>query len=99
MRSERLKKYREKQKEDRDYLRWALLVLMVLAPPFGCGEPATEESATDELPMEETTTATATANNSSLVYVALGDSLATGYGSAEGYVYRYADLLGEDTGS
>jgi lysophospholipase L1-like esterase len=82
-----------------NYLRWTLLVFLVLASPFGCGgEPATEGSATDELAMEESTTATATPD-STLRYVALGDSLATGYGATEGYVYRYADFLSVDTGT
>jgi lysophospholipase L1-like esterase len=91
-----------------NYLRWTLLVLLVLAPPFGCGgepategsatdEPATEGSATDEPATEESTMATANPD-STLGYVALGDSLATGYGATEGYVYRYADFLSADTG-
>jgi len=88
-----------------NHLRWTLLVLLVLAPLVGCGEePATEEeSAMQEPAPEEPTieaqTKAAAAANSSLSYVALGDSLATGYGATEGYVYRYADLLSVDTGT
>ena len=82
-----------KSRNTTDYLRWASLVLLVLAPLVGCGgqEPTAEDSTA-----EETTTATAAAS-SSLDYVALGDSLATGYGATNGYVYRYANLLGTDT--
>jgi lysophospholipase L1-like esterase len=55
----------------------------------GCGEePATEEP-----------TAATAATGSSLDYVAFGDSLATGYGIADSYVYRYADFVGTDTGT
>lgn len=80
-------------------MHWVLLVLLVLALLPGCGGgPAIEESATEEPAMEESTMATAT-TNSSLDYVALGDSLATGYGATQGYVYRYADFLEVDTGT
>ena len=77
------------------YLRWALLGLLVLVLLPGCAE----EPSTEEHPSEETTTSTAAAN-SNLNYVALGDSLATGYGAANSsYVYRYADILSTDTGT
>jgi lysophospholipase L1-like esterase len=77
-----------------DYLRRASSVLLVLVLLVGCGqEPSAEDSTA-----EETTTATAAAS-SSLDYVALGDSLATGYGATNGYVYHYANLLGSDTGA
>jgi lysophospholipase L1-like esterase len=79
-----------------NYLRWVPLVLLVLLP-VGCGEePETKEPAIEEPAVEESTTAT-TAANGSLGYVALGDSLATGDGATNGYVYRYADLLEVDT--
>ena len=74
--------------------RRALLILLVLVLHVGCGEePATEGSTT-----EEPTTAPA-ATSSSLDYVAFGDSLATGYGITDSYVYRYASLMGTDTGT
>jgi lysophospholipase L1-like esterase len=73
------------------YLRWILVALLVLTSMAGCGE---EQSTGEE---EQTTTATTTMTNS-LDYVAFGDSLATGYGATRGYVYRYAALLGADTG-
>src|SRR3712207_3163948 len=80
-----------------NYLRRALLILLVLVP-VGCGgETATEAPAAEERTTEEATIAT-TAVDSSLYYVALGDSLATGYGLT-GYVDRYAGLLGTDTGT
>lgn len=77
------------------YLRWALVVFLISVLPTGCGEePTTEEPSTKESATVPTTTA-----NGSLHYVALGDSLATGLGATDGYVYRYADLLGMDTGT
>ena len=63
------------------------MVLLVLAA--GCSSP----QPTDE--EEQATTAAA----SSLDYVAFGDSLAAGEGATYSYVYRYADLLGMDTGT
>jgi lysophospholipase L1-like esterase len=65
----------------------ALLVLTV-----GCGE----EQSTDG---EEQTTTADIVTTDSLDYVAFGDSLATGYGATQGYVYRYAAVLGMDTGT
>ena len=80
-----------------NHLHRVLLILLVLLPPISCGEdPATKEPAIEEPAVEEPTTAAAAANGS-LGYVALGDSLATGYGATNGYVYRYADLLEVDT--
>jgi lysophospholipase L1-like esterase len=74
--------------------RRALLILLVLVLHVGCGkEPATEGSTT-----EEPTTAPA-ATSSNLDYVAFGDSLATGYGITDSYVYRYANLMGTDIGT
>ena len=78
-----------------NHLRRALLVLLVLVLHVGCGEePPTKESPTVEPPP-----ATGSGGGSSLDYVAFGDSLATGYGIADSYVYRYADLVGTDTGT
>ena len=72
------------------YLQWILVALLVLTSMAGCGE---EQPTGEE---EQTTTTTTTTD--SLNYVAFGDSLATGYGATRGYVYRYAALLGADTG-
>ena len=73
-----------------DYLRWLLVALLVLA--VGCGG----EQPTGG---EEPTTTADTVTTDSLDYVAFGDSLATGYGATQGYVYRYADVLGMATGA
>ena len=73
-----------------NYLRWILAALLVLT--VGCGE---EQSTDGE---EQTTTADAVTTDS-LNYVAFGDSLATGYGATQGYVYRYAAVLDMDTGA
>lgn len=73
-----------------NYLRWILAALLVLT--VGCGE---EQSTDGE---EQTTTADAVTTDS-LDYVAFGDSLATGYGATQGHVYRYAAVLGMDSGA
>jgi lysophospholipase L1-like esterase len=65
----------------------ALLVLVV-----GCSSPQPTEG-------EEQTTTADTVPTDSLNYVAFGDSLATGYGATQGYVHRYATVLGMDTGA
>jgi lysophospholipase L1-like esterase len=72
------------------YLRWILLALLALVVSCGEGQPNDRE--------EQTTTA-GTVTTDNLDYVAFGDSLATGYGATQGYVYRYAALLGVDTGA
>ena len=87
-----------------DRLPWALLTLLVLllsAP--GCGqEPAPEDRTTGGATAPAGNTGGGTAASElagALSYVALGDSLATGYGSDRGYVDRYADVLRADTGA
>ena len=81
----------------------ALLVSLLVSAP-GCGqEPAQEARTTGEAtapvgPTEDRTAASEPAPGA-LRYVALGDSLATGYGADRGYVARYADLLRADTGA
>jgi lysophospholipase L1-like esterase len=80
----------QREKKTGSYLRWILATLLVLA--IGCGE---EQPNYGE---EQTTTANIFTTDS-LDYVAFGDSLATGYGVTYGYVYRYAAVLGMDTGA
>jgi len=82
----------------------ALLVSLLVSSAPGCGqEPAEEDRATGEAttavgPTEDRTAASEPAPGA-LSYVALGDSLATGYGADRGYVDRYADLLRAGTGA
>jgi lysophospholipase L1-like esterase len=72
------------------YLRWILATLLLLL--VGCGEEQPNDG-------EEQATAANIVTTDSLDYVAFGDSLATGYGATYGYVYRYAAVLGRDTGA
>src|SRR3712207_7232399 len=55
----------------------------------------TGEATTPAGPTEDGTAASEPAPGA-LSYVALGDSLATGYGADRGYVDRYADLRSEE---
>ncbi len=79
----------------------ALSALLLAAS--GCGqEPPAEDRTTGGAVTNAGSTGDETAASEpasdTLSYVALGDSLATGYG-ARGYVDRYADLLRTDTGT
>ena len=80
----------QREKKTVSYLRWILATLLVLA--IGCGEEQPNDG-------EEQTTTANIFTTDSLDYVAFGDSLATGYGATYGYVYRYAAVLGMDTGA
>ncbi len=81
-----------------------MALLALLLSTLGCGqetakEDQTGEGATTPVGSTEDRTAASEPAPGALSYVALGDSLATGYGADRGYVDRYAGLLRAQTGA
>jgi lysophospholipase L1-like esterase len=76
----------------------AALLVGLVACSSGTGEETRQQTDSRAKPVGPETTGKS-AHSASWDYVALGDSLAAGVGAHRGYVDRYADYIGTDTGA